>query len=170
MRTIIDSILKGEIHVFDQIVTRFNEQFLKIAFHYTQNWENASDITQDTFVKTFRNLKSFDQTKSFDPWIYKIHINSCKNFVRKQKLKRLFFGKYKILESDDIPNDIQPILDCVNLLSFKQKTAFILMELEGQSSKDAAQIMDCKAETARVHLSRAKTNLKKQLTQLGYHE
>lgn len=170
MRIIVESILKGEIDAFDTIVTQFNEQFLKVAFQYSQDWDNAADITQETFVKTFRNLKSFDLEKPFAPWIFKIHINSCKNFVRKQKIKRIFFGGYKVPESEDIPNDIQPILNCVNLLSFKQKTAFILMELEGQSSEDAAQIMDCKAKTARVHLSRAKSNLRNQLKKLGYHE
>lgn len=170
MRAIVESILKGEINAFDQIVTNFNERFMKIAFQYSQDWDNAADITQETFVKTFRNLKSFNLSKPFDPWIFRIHINSCKNFVRKQNFKRIFLGEYEILDTDNTPGDIQPILKCVNQLSFKQRTAFILMELEGQSSGDAAQIMDCKAETVRVHLSRAKTNLRNQLNKLGYHE
>ena len=124
MRAIVDSILKGEINAFDQIVTHFNERFMKIAFQYAQDWDNATDITQETFVKTFRNLKSFDQTKPFDPWIFKIHINSCKNYVRKQKLKKLFYGEYALPKTDIIPSDIQPILNCVNQLSFKQRTVY----------------------------------------------
>lgn len=170
MRSLVETILNGDKNAFSQIVSKFNKQFMKIAFQYSHDWDCAADITQDTFVKSFKKLDSFDITKPFNSWIYRIHINNCKNFSRKEKFKRIFFLDYRSAETDSIPQDVQPIMSCIKNLSTNQQTAFILMELEEKSSKEAGEIMGCAAETTRVHLNRAKTNLKKQLTKMGYSE
>ena len=171
MQSVIEAIIKGDTNAFNQLVNFYSARLMKLAFQYSQDWDDSADITQDTFIKAFRHLNSYDLSKPFEPWLYRIHINTCKNFVRRQSVKRLFLGKYTVPKmSDQIPNDIQPILDCVNRLSFKQRTAFILIELDGMSSTEAGVIMKCSPETARVHLHRAKTTLKNLLTNIGYRE
>ena len=82
--------------------------------------------------------------------------------------------KMLMLDSHDSIDHYEVNLDairlCIDDLSWKQKTAFILMNIEGYSSKEAAERMDCSDATARVHLNRAKNNIQKKLRKLGYEK
>jgi len=60
MRDIIQLIRKGDHHAFNRIVHQFQTSFMKIAFQYSQDWDCAADITQDTFVKSFKKMDSSD--------------------------------------------------------------------------------------------------------------
>lgn len=173
VRQVIQEILAGDKNAFEHIINKYSEQLMNIAYQYFCDYDKAKEVTHTTFIKVYKNLKSFDINQSFNPWIYKIHINNCRTHYRKQKILALF-GSDSIIDnissSDNasLHNDIEEIMSCVDKLSWKQKTAFILMEIEGKPSGEAGLLMNCKDNTARVHLNRAKQKLRKMLKKLDY--
>ncbi|NOZ03429.1 MAG: RNA polymerase sigma factor [FCB group bacterium] len=173
MKSVIYEILAGNSDAFREIVKAYDKQLLTMAFRYFHNWEDARDVTQTTFMKVFNNLKRFRTDQPFKPWIYKIHLNTCRSYYRKMKLRKsalaaLFAGDPETADVGHAEGDLLIILRCVDRLTWKQKTAFTLMEIEGFSSEEAAGIMGCKPGTVRVHLNRARNNLQTKLRALGY--
>lgn len=173
VKQIIQEILDGNQNAFTSIIDKYSEQLMKIAYQYFHDYDKAKEITHETFIKVYKNIKSFNINKSFAPWIYKIHLNNCRSNYRKQKILSLFDSDGMIdnissRESTSSYQDIEDIMSCVDRLPWKQKTAFILMELEEKPSGEAGLIMNCKDNTARVHLNRAKQKLRKMLKKLDY--
>ncbi len=173
MESLIHEILEGNSDAFRDIVKAYDRKLLSMAFRYFHDWEDARDVTQSTFIKVFNNLKRYRTDQPFTPWIYKIHLNSCRSYYRKMKLRKnvlssLFADDPETTEIENSEGDLLIILRCVDRLTWKQKTAFTLMEIEGFSSEEAAGIMGCKPGTVRVHLNRARNNLQTKLKALGY--
>jgi RNA polymerase sigma-70 factor (ECF subfamily) len=174
MKELIQQILDGDKEAFRTIIQKFSPQLVKLAYRFTWNWDEAREITHRTFIKVYRSMHRFDVDRPFEPWIYRVHINTCKsnyksNQLRKKILLPLEHGKNHSASSSvdyDASKDIQ---NCINTLTWKQKTAFILMEIQGFSSKEAGEIMGCSGSTARVHLKRAKINLRNRLKKMGYN-
>lgn len=173
MESLIKTILDGNTDGFRKIIQKYEKQLLGTAYHFTHDWDQAKDITQNTFITIYKNLSKFDSTKRFEPWLYKIHLNQCRSEYRKNKIRNQFM-KMLMLDSQNSIDHYEVNLDvvrlCIDRLSWKQKTAFILMNIEGYSSKEAAERMDCSDATVRVHLNRAKINIQKKLRKLGYEK
>lgn len=175
MDQVIRDILDGDKDRFRIIVRTYSEDLLRLAYHFAGNWEDAKDITQTTFIRVYRSLKRYDLSKPFKPWIYRIHLNNCRTAGGRQTKRRARFVPLEPESAATEPNpaasgDEDKILRCIHSLSLKQKAAFILIEIEGHDSEEASQIMGCSASTARVHLARAKRNLRRELTSIGFHD
>lgn len=167
MEPLIKHILDGNPEGFRQIIRQYEDQLLKTAFRFFHDWDDARDATQNTFIAVHKHLNRFDTTKPFAPWIHRIHLNQCRSLYRK---KKVWNGLKEAIGLRQTNEPIHPetgeykfIQSCVAQLSWHQKTAFILMEIEGYSSAEAGERMGCADGTARVHLKRAKENLKKKL-------
>jgi RNA polymerase sigma-70 factor (ECF subfamily) len=175
MKAVIRDILNGNTAAFRQIVQQYDQQLLGIAYQYFHDWEEARDVTQDTFIKFFKNLDRYDPDYPLDPWIYRIHVNTCRSHYRKMKVRKLFFADLPAGESaatvNDVHDDSLVIMNCVDRLPWAQKTAFILIEIKGFTARETAAVLGCKAGTVRVHLNRARKTLQTKLKKLGYaHE
>lgn len=172
MEQIVREILDGNKERFREIVRRYSTEFLRIAYAFSGNWEDAKDITQTTFIRTYRFLYRFRQGKAFDPWIYRIHLNNCKSVSRRL---RLMSSRHVPLDAEStmIHESATPdpasaaVLKQLSYLSAKQKAAFILVEIEGVSQREAALRLGCRESTLRVHLARAKENLRQRLRAIG---
>ena len=172
MDDVIRKILEGDKEKFRIILQAYNEELLRIAYHFVQNWEDAKDITQNTFIKVYRSLRSYQPKRPFKAWIYRIHLNQCKSAYRKHK--RRIASQVSLDSATDtaapaweFTGEEAIILNHVHNLSSKQRAAFIFVEIEGYTSKEAAQIIGCSDSTLRVHLVRAKQNLHKKLKESG---
>ena len=71
--------------VFEELVNRYQRRIYAYAYRYTGRAEDAEDIVQETFVRAYRSLKTFDSSRSFSPWIYKIAGNLCHSFHASKK-------------------------------------------------------------------------------------
>ena len=172
MDDVIRKILEGDKEKFRIILREYNEELLRIAYHFVQNWEDAKDITQNTFIKVYRSLRSYHPGRPFKPWIYRIHLNQCKSAYRKHK--RRIASQVSLDSSTDTAAQTREftgeeaiILNHVHSLSSKQRAAFVLVEIESYASKEAARMIGCADSTLRVHLARAKQNLRKKLKESG---
>ncbi|MFH1010498.1 MAG: RNA polymerase sigma factor [bacterium] len=174
MDDIIRDILAGDTGRFRDIVRKYSDGLLRIAYHFVRDWDEAKDVTQMTWISCYRNLRRYDFRRPFRPWLYRIHLNQCRSACRRLARKRLrFFPLEKadgLVENPAATGDDALIERCIGELSMKQKAAFILVEIEDYSSQEAAHILGCAESTLRVHLSRARRNLQKRLKSLGFHD
>ncbi len=167
MESLIKQILGGNPEGFRQIIHQYEDQLLQTAFRFFHDWDDAKDATQNTFIAVHKHLNTFDINKPFAPWIHSIHLNQCRSLYRKKKvwngLKEAIGLRQSNKHTNPESGEYDFIRTCMDQLSWYQKTAFILMEIEGYSSAEAGERMGCADATARVHLKRAKENLKKKL-------
>jgi RNA polymerase sigma-70 factor (ECF subfamily) len=171
VQEIIREILTGNQDRFREIVKTHGDDLLRVAYHFVRNWDDARELTQITFLRCFENLRRYDPQRPFAPWLYRIHVNVCKSHARRLRRHISLAEGAVALTTPSLAesgiDESEIILKQIALLPLKQKTAFILIEIEGQSSVEAAFIMGCKDSTARVHLARAKENLRQKLSQMG---
>lgn len=174
---LLSRILAGEAELFRQLVRRFQPALLRQAYYLTGSWDDAEDITQTTLIRLYQALPNYKLTRPFLPWLYTIHRNNCRSFHYRRQLERLLFFRIhavdppttsqKSSESFDQP---EKIWECVQRLSWKQKLAFVYLEVEQRSVADAAEQMGCSVATVRVHLMRSKQNLRSMLRKCGIHD
>jgi len=112
---LIAGYLKGDEKCLEILIQKYLKPIYVFSYRYVGNQRDAEDITQSVFIRVWKNLKKFDQQKSFKTWIFTIAKNACIDFLRKKKIK-LFSefedekGENKIIEnipdSEILPNEI----------------------------------------------------------------
>lgn len=152
-----------------------------LALNYVQNVEDAEEITQDVFLKIYRNLTSFKQKAEVKTWIYRITINTSLDFLKAQKTKKrfAFFTSLFHPNSNDPIFEIshfnhpgvelenkeatENIFNLINQLPDNQKSALILSKIECKSQQEIADIMNTSVKAVESLLQRAKSNLSEKL-------
>lgn len=171
MQEIVRDILAGNNDRFREIVREYGDDLLRVAYHFARNWDDAREWTQITLIKCFENLHRYDQQRPFAPWLYRIHLNVCKSHARSLRRRLMLFGLFASEDTISVPeatvDESELILMQIARLPLKQQMAFILVEIKGLNSADAAYVMGCKDSTVRVHLARAKETLRRILTETG---
>jgi len=171
VQAVIADILSGKPEAFRVIIREYGDDLLRIAYHFVHDWDDAQDVVQTTLIACYRNLRRYDATRPFRPWLYRIHLNVCRSAARQRKRAA---QHVPLSEAADRSQAEQPIGDealiwtQIERLSSKQKAAFIMIEIENWSSREAAEALGCAESTLRVHLARAKQNLRNYLSQYGF--
>lgn len=142
----------------------------------TRNWEDAKEISQETFLRAFKYLKRFDIQKSFRNWLFQILINSARNFVKKQRPSRRPAEGLKArmdVPEASIPSDPEQkhiaeefksrVLECLEDLSLREREIFLLRDIEECSIKESARILGCSSISVRVHLSSARKKIREKI-------
>ena len=171
---IIERAKKGDQSAFKQIVDKYKTQVASIAYKMVGDYEDAKDISQIVFVKTYQNLVNFDTSKKLSTWLYRITINASIDFIRKHKkhkheLLDNIFGELKE-KKQDVEKLYQRSLikwainDSVETLNPRQKAVFVLRDLEGLDIKEVAQITGMPQATVRWYLHRARSKLRSELS------
>jgi len=172
-KRIIGQIRAGHKELFSKLVDRYRNQVAGIAFKMVGDYDDAKDIAQMVFVKTFYNLERFDTSKRFSTWLYRIAVNASIDYVRK-------FRKHKFEELDDIKeskelNSKNPeqifqlkelkdyVMTAAEKLNDKQRDAFIYKDVKGLEIDEIARIMDMPQATVRWYLHRARKKIRNDL-------
>lgn len=92
--TILDPIIllqckEGNIDAFEQVFTTYKSLVFKTALLIVKTNVGADDVSQEVFLTLFKKISSWDETRPFKPWLYKIVVNKCYDYLRKQKLRNL---------------------------------------------------------------------------------
>ncbi len=174
---LIIKVKSGNSLAYDELMQRYYKKAFAVALRYTGNDDDAKDVVQDTFLKVYNNFDLFDQTRSFNPWFFKILINICKNHLRSQKIKRLFFPKRiedefysEAGHSNDSVNESvnrherKALIDkALSKIPEAQRMAIILFELEGFSLKEVAEILKIPVGSVMSKLFYGRRKLRKLL-------
>ena len=168
---LIRSILKGNGERYDDIVERYQAGLYRTAFYYTQNLEDARDITQEILIKAYNSLAGFKQNSSFSTWLYRIAVNHCIDWCRKKKPlleESTYFDT--LCDEEGSPEDLflrqevaSEVHESVSSLPTIYSTILILYYFEDFSPQQIADIMDTSKRTIETRLFRARKMLRAKL-------
>jgi len=173
IKEVIRRVQQGEHQLFQEVVDRYRSQVAGIAYKMVGDYDDAKDISQMVFVKTFTNIKRFDRSKRFSTWLYRIAVNAAIDYIR--KFKRHHFEELDDLTEQRGGKPITPerefqlkqmrdfVLRSARRLNEKQHMAFVLKDLEGLEIEEIAQIMGMPQATVRWYLHRARKKLRSDL-------
>ena len=178
---IVRKIQSGDVDAFDSLIFKYRERVYSVIYNLTSNREDASDLTQETFIKAFQSIKRFKGKSSFFTWLYRISLNTSLTHLRKNKLRR-FFSFEKMVEEDHTEGFIENLRtesdsdkaalmtelqerlnDAFQKLSVKHRTVITLFEIDGLSHKEIADIVGTSIGTVRSRLHYAKQFLQGEL-------
>ena len=179
---IVRAVQEGDVAAFDQLILKYRERLFGVIYNMTSNREDASDLTQDAFIKAFQSINRFQGQSSFFPWLYKIGINSTLTHLRKNRL-RTFFSLEKVDEEDRQSAEViealtdntgaerdvfvhelqEKLNEAMQKLSIKHRTVVTLFEIDGLSHQEIAEVMNCSVGTVRSRLHYAKQLLQAEL-------
>tara|TARA_B100000530_G_scaffold105742_1_gene65445 strand:+ start:242 stop:850 length:609 start_codon:yes stop_codon:yes gene_type:complete len=161
----------GDYQAFDLLVLKYQSRLISTAFKFVKDIQIAEDLVQDSFIKAFNGLESFREDSSFYTWIYRITVNTSKNFLVSKKRKR------ELLNSDlseEASYEIEPvetyspedllqatqlnkvITETIDQLGEDTRTALTLREMDGLSYEQIADVVNCPVGTVRSRIFRGR--------------
>ncbi len=163
---LISEVKKGSRAAFSELVRRHQKALLRLCMRFVKDVNSAQDIVQETFIKAYEKLDSFEGRSSFKSWLFQIGVNTAKNKLRDQFSKSLSYDEVEFsvaakAENQLIHNAVGTALKVeIEKLPFKQKTALILRVYEDLSFAEIASIMQCPYDTAKANYRHALLKLK----------
>ena len=166
-REIVQLCLTENSEAFEWIVARYRDPVFWTAYHLVLDYEDARDVAQQCFLKTWNSLQSYDPEKAFASWIARIAANCAIDFLRARKSSEPLPEISGPPEQLDRSRDIRKIfLRVAPLLAEKQRIVLVLREIEGMEFSDIARMLDCTESTVRNLLSQAKESFRKKTKEL----
>ena len=166
---IVAHVRSGDRKAYAFLVRRHQKSLLRLSMRFVRDLDAAEDVVQESFIKAFERLASFEARSSFRSWLFQIAINTAKNKLRSKRESTLDIDNVPLgvaaqAESGLVHNAISGLLQgCVNDLPFKQRTALTLRIYEDLSFKEIAEIMECPYDTAKANYRHALMNLRERL-------
>jgi RNA polymerase sigma-70 factor, ECF subfamily len=165
-------VQSGRAEVFNLIVGRYEKKMENYAHHFLCDKDDISDLLQEIFIKVYKNIKSFDATRKFSPWIYRIAHNEFVNALKRNHKKALplfdsdvLFPQGKIkpvfpeADREDQKRTVNKFLDG---LEMKYREPLMLYYIEELSYKEIADVLRIPVTTVGVRIKRAKDAVKKK--------
>jgi len=170
----------GDYQAFDLLVLKYQSRLISTAFKFVKDVQIAEDIVQDSFIKAFKALESFREDSSFYTWIYRITVNTSKNFLVSKKRKSELLNSDL---SDEASYEIEPvetyspedllqatqlkkvITETIDQLGEDTRTALTLRELDGLSYEQIADVVNCPVGTVRSRIFRGREVIDEAISQ-----
>lgn len=179
---VVQSFLDGDERAFGELVRRYDGRLLNFVYRTIGDRERAQDLVQETFVRVYRHLHRFDQSKKFSTWVYTIAGNLAKNELRNrsrnplvlfQTIRKNWDADHRPLEWEDSsykPDDLYRkrhlrslVEKVVAELPEHHRIVFVLRELEGKTYEEIANITGCNLGTVKSRLNRARNNFARMI-------
>jgi len=169
-KDIIELASRGDVKAFEEIYKKTSAFVYNVALRITGNADDTAEVTQDAFMKIYKNLKNFKHLSSFKTWIYRIAVNAALN-CRKASKKHLknradydlasqsFGAPEKVrsfVDSKDREKSLSVLLDALNP---DQRACIVLREIEGLDYREIAEALKININTVRSRLKRARERL-----------
>ena len=173
---IIEGCQQGDEDAFRELFETHKDKVYSIALRYSGDRAAAMDISQDTFLKLMDRIGQFRGESSFDSWLYRLVVNSCMDYRRRQKrwmpMVEEFFDSFRAPEPtplQDLMSDErqQQVQDVVAKLAPEHRTVVVLRYTEGLSYEEIAEILNCSRGTVASRLNRAHKVLERRLAALA---
>jgi RNA polymerase sigma-70 factor (ECF subfamily) len=169
---------KGDTLAFEELVRKYQQTVLNLAYHYIGNRNEIEDAAQKIFMKLYFSLPRFDNRRPFFPWLYRIAINQCYDELRKARrqlthtftelsledaatVERLISQSEMPAHSEENRQELHTLLrKMLNQLPAPQRLAIVLRDLEVIPYAQMALVMKCSEQAARLKVFRARARLK----------
>ena len=179
---IINTILKGEQSAFALLVERYQNYVFTLVLRFTENREDAEEIAQDVFVKTYRSLADFRGDSKFSTWLFTITRTTCLSFLRKKKLDTMSLDNERTglqvenRESGFNANLVEQksrhtmLNQAISMLSVDDAQVLNLFYKGEQTLEEIGKILRLDPNTVKVKLHRARQRLKEKMEKYFAHE
>jgi len=172
----------GDLDSFNQLVLRWERPIYALAYRVIGREEDARDVAQETFLRAFRALKGFKGQAKFSSWLYRITLNLCRDWIRRERRTPVVQAPEGVdvieLAGEATPTEsIEELVSrheigravgkAMSLLPEEQRTAIILKEYHGLTFQEIADLLDCPLSTVKTRLYQGLTVLRKQLREAG---
>lgn len=170
-------VVDGDRDKFGILMERYQSKLFRYGKKFLVDSDNIEDVVQDVFIKAYKNIKSFDTTQRFSPWIYRIAHNTYINAIKKNSLNPLYLFDFDTLLSYTVVEDpvikereqkeIKEFIDKgLDSIEDKYREILVLYYIEEFSYKEIADILQVPVSTVGVRIMRAKKVLKEKYKEL----
>lgn len=180
---LVERVQRGDKKAFDLLVLKYQQRVANLVSRYIRDPSETLDVTQEAFIKAYRALPNFRGDSAFYTWLYRIAINTAKNFLVAQgrrppgtdidadtaeqldvgvRLKEHATPEHHLLEAELA----EAVRQAIDDLPEDLRTAITLRELEGLSYEEIANAMDCPVGTVRSRIFRARAAIDTRLKPL----
>lgn len=167
---LINQIIEGDTNAFTVLVNRYKDLVFTLALRMLKNREEAEEVSQDTFIKTYKSLHKFKGDSKFSTWIYKVAYNSCLDRIKKNKkyqndVEINEFTEHQVKTMDNAFDVLveeernQLIQDCLHLLPSDDSFLLTLYYFEEQTLDEIANVVGLTANNVKVKLFRSRKKL-----------
>ncbi len=182
---LVERVQRGDKHAFDLLVIKYQRRLARLLSQFIRDQAEVEDIAQETFIKAYRALPSFRGDSAFYTWLYRIGINTAKNFLVSQGRKASttinsfdnedaenFEGADALREMNTPESELMgkqvalTVNQSLDALPEELRTAIILREIEGLGYEEIANIMGCPIGTVRSRIFRAREAVAEKLRPL----
>jgi len=172
---VLNGCSKGNLKAQEYLFKEYYGYVMSIALRFSSCHDNAMEIVNDSFLKIFRKIGSYQIDKEFKPWIRKIVVNTAIDYYRRDKQNGI---EIPIELAYDEPVDesvidnlnAEEIIKLINSLPMKYRYTFNLYEIEGFSHDEIAIQLGITESTSRTYLTRAKKMLRQMILINNHYE
>lgn len=179
---------QGDLQAFEELILQHEKIVYNVALRMMNHSEDAKDISQEVFLKAYRNIGNFDERSQFSTWIYRITANTCIDEMRRRKGKQSFSleeeleneegsMQRQVADAGETPEESilreeqkSEILQALDSLSAEHKAAVILRDIKGLSYEEIAEILELSLGTVKSRISRGRNQLKQEILKLREQE
>lgn len=180
---LVEQVQKGDKFAFDLLINKYQHRIVSLVTRYVHDHAEAQDVAQEAFIKAYRAIGSFRGDSAFYTWLYRIAINTAKNWLVAQKrrppasdIDAVDAEHYDLdsrlkdkatPENELLREEIkQTVYDTIEQLPEDLRTAIVLREMEGMSYEEIAATMECPIGTVRSRIFRAREAIDEKLRPL----
>lgn len=178
---LVERAQRGDKHAFELLVTKYQRKLIRLLSRFIRDASEVEDVAQEAFIKAYRALPNFRGDSAFYTWLYRIGINTAKNYLvamgRRAPTSTSMdaeeaedLGESELLQDVNTPENqmmSRQVAETVNQtlgkLPEELRTAITLREMEGLSYEEIATIMNCPIGTVRSRIFRAREAIAEQL-------
>ena len=163
-KRLIKRIKKGKQHAFKKLYDLYAYYALRTAYAITNNRNHAADIVQETFIKVYRNIESFDEERPFKPWFYQILLNESKRYMKRQNKQAIPVESEELLDylhdQDVADEDHEHLERALDQLSDMHRTVLTLKYMNEFTEREIAQMLELNVNTVKSRLYKGRQRLK----------
>jgi|SRR5215469_1191266 len=180
--SIVQAVLAGDKDAYGALVSRHSNTVFRVAYRITGDEADADEVVQETFLRGYQRLESFESRSEFSTWIYRIAVNCALNMINKKKVE----ATYQIAEEADPAQQQVQVADssagpertllsreiealqatAMKDLTATERTAFILRHMEDRSTTEIAAVLQIAPNAAKQAVFRAVQKLRRSLAPL----
>ena len=181
-KKLVERVQKGDKRAFDLLVLKYQHKILALISRYIRDQDEIQDVAQEAFVKAYRALPKFRGESAFYTWMYRIAINTAKNYLVARSRRppgsdidaeeaENFEGAGALRDIENPENALygvelkQVVEAAIKNLPEDLRAAVTLLEFDGLSYEDIADVMECPVGTVRSRIFRAREAIDKQVQQ-----
>lgn len=182
-QALVQRVQHGDKRAFDLLVRKYQHKIVGVVSRYVSDWSEAQDVAQEAFLRAYRAIGAFRGDSQFYTWMYKIAINTAKNWLVSQGRRPptedvavedavQFEGALRLKETATPDRELmrqeieRTVFQTVESLPEELRTAITLREVDGLSYEEIAESMNCPIGTVRSRIFRAREAIDEKLRPL----